>query len=455
MQRVTAPPVYDIVGAIDAAPWSGRQKFALAMCALAVILDGFDNQILGFAIPGMIKEWGVARADFAHVLALGFLGMTVGTPIGGLLGDRIGRKPTLVLAVLVFGAATAAAALSRGIFDLSMARTIAGIGLGGAMPAATTLIAELTPERRRSLAVTLGIVCIPLGGLVGGLIAAQVLPLHGWRALFVIGGVAPVLVGLILMALLPESPQFLARKSGNAKRVAQRLQAIGCDVPDNAVFIDSSTIKVDRPSFRALFGGAMTRDTLALWGAFFFCLLPLYVLYAWTPTLLTGAGIGIAIASTAVAIFNLGGILGSLFTAFLIGRLGSRIALLGMLAGAVVSALLLATIDLGPESRTAFMTCLFAEGFFILGVQVTLYALAAFVYPTAIRSTGVGATAGVGRIGAIISSYVGATVIAAGSGNFFVAVAICLGLSFASLAMLGRHIPRTGTPQTTGKALAV
>lgn len=167
------------------------------------------------------------------------------------------------------------------------------------------------------------------------------------------------------------------------------------------------------------------------------------MIYAWTPTLLTNSGIEIARASTAVAIFNLGGILGSLVTAFLIGKFGSRFALIVMLAGAVAAAVVLATLDLAAISPMALMSSLFIEGFCILGVQVTLYALAAYIYPTAIRSTGVGATAGVGRIGAIISSYVGAAVAGLGSTNFFLAVGGCLAVSLLSLAIVRRHIPRS------------
>lgn len=182
------------------------------------------------------------------MLALGFLGMTIGTPIGGILGDRIGRKPTLVLSVMLFGVATAAIALANGILELSIYRTLGGVGMGGAIPAATTLIAEMTPARRRSLAVTLGLICIPIGGLAGGLIAAQLLPVYGWRSLFLVGGGAPFLVSFILMAVLPESVQFLARKSGNADEVTRRLREIGCDVPAGANFIDTSATKAERPS---------------------------------------------------------------------------------------------------------------------------------------------------------------------------------------------------------------
>lgn len=456
MQASSPPqtrPVYDIIGAIDAARWSGKQKIALALCALAIILDGFDNQILGLAIPGMIKDWGVEKADFAHVLALGFLGMTIGTPIGGILGDRIGRKLTLVFSVMLFGATTLAIAFANGLVDLTIYRALGGIGMGGAIPAATTLIAEMTPARRRSLAVSLGLICIPIGGLLGGMIAKELLPIYGWRSLFLVGGGLPLLVSFILLAVLPESPQFLARKTGNSAEVTRRLRELGCEVPDGCTFAGAAADK-KRSSLGALFEGGMPRNTLALWGAFFFCLLPVYVIYAWTPTLLTTSGIEIATASSAIAVFNLGGVLGSLITAYLIGQVGSRTALLSMLTGAVAASVLLSTLDLASVSKTILMAGLFVQGLCILGVQVTLYAVAAYVYPSEVRSTGVGATAGVGRIGALISSYVGAAVTAAGSANFFIAVAACLAVSLVSLSLLRRHIPRSSELEAAPVAAA-
>src|SRR5262249_45341241 len=145
-----------------------------------------------------IKEWSVTRGDFAPALALGFVGMTIGTPIGGVLGDWLGRKFALIASVFLFGAATLVISFVHSVGEVGLYRFLAGLGLGGALPAATTLIAEFTPKRNRSLSVMLGIVCIPLGGMIGGVLAAQLLPEYGWRMLFVVSGILPMIVAAIL-----------------------------------------------------------------------------------------------------------------------------------------------------------------------------------------------------------------------------------------------------------------
>jgi MFS transporter, AAHS family, 4-hydroxybenzoate transporter len=164
--ETTQQPVIDIGSLAEQGIWSTSRKQVLLLCALAIVLDGLDNQILGFAIPSMIKEWSVTRGDFAPALALGFVGMTVGTPIGGIVGDWLGRKVALIASVFLFGAATLAIAAAHGVGEVSLYRFLAGLGLGGALPAATALIAEFTPKRNRSLSVMLGIVCIPIGGVL-------------------------------------------------------------------------------------------------------------------------------------------------------------------------------------------------------------------------------------------------------------------------------------------------
>ncbi|MFT4255223.1 MAG: MFS transporter [Caulobacter sp.] len=427
---------------LDHGPWGGYQKLVLFMTALAVILDGFDNQVLGFAIPAIVKEWGVSRAAFAPIFAIGFLGMSLGTALGGVLGDRAGRRTALIAAVALFGVSTLASAFAPDLVWLGVLRTISGFGLGAAMPNATTLIAEFSPTRRRSLAVTLGIVCIPLGGLVGGLIAAHTLPSLGWRALFVMGGVAPLILAVVLALWLPESPRFLAARPGRAGELDKVMARMG-HAHDGGGFSDHGEQQVARASFGQLFDKAFRLDTVALWGAFFFCILSTYVVFSWAPSMLSAAGFDLAVSSNGLAAFNLGGVLGAVAGAWAILRYGSRASMLAMAAGAVISCALLALTPLDAGHGAArLMAGLFVAGAFINGVQTTLYALAAQVYPAAVRATGVGATAAVGRLGAIVSSFVGAAVVSTGGAAFFGAFALTMTFTLVSLALIRRHAPR-------------
>ena len=153
------------------------------LAALAVIFDGFDIQILGFAIPSIMREWHVARSAFAPIAALGLAGMAAGSPFAGYCGDRFGRRATLIGCVLLFGVVTFATAFCSTLPELGILRVLAGLGVGGALPNASALTAEFAPLRRRALAVTLTIVCVPLGGMIAGLTAVHVLPTLGWHAL--------------------------------------------------------------------------------------------------------------------------------------------------------------------------------------------------------------------------------------------------------------------------------
>ena len=354
----------------------------------------------------------------------------------GVLGDRVGRKIALVGSVILFGLATAAIALAHGPSDISLYRFIAGLGLGGALPAATTLIAEFTPKRRRSLSVMLGIVCIPIGGMIGGLLAAQLLPVYGWRSLFVVSGLAPMVVALVLAFALPESPQYLLRRGADRRRLDASVRALGGAVPAGSHFVDQCDATIARASFGALFEGAYRRSTLALSLAFFFCLLPVYVLYAWAPT---SKGIDIKLASLGLSLFNFGGVAGCIAAAWAIGRYGSRIGILTMAGAAALGAAILSLIPLSASSQSVLMPLLFVEGFFLLGAQGSLYALATHVYPTSIRSTGVGAAAGFGRAGAIVSAYIGSAALGYGSEAFFGVIVTCLVLTFVAVGVVNLH----------------
>jgi AAHS family 4-hydroxybenzoate transporter-like MFS transporter len=203
----------DIGRILDDGPWTGLQKLVVLLAAFAIIADGFDGQLIGYAIPSLMAEWGVSRGEFAPVVASGLVGMGIGTACAGLFADRFGRKFALIASIVVFGVATCAIGFSQNIWQVALIRFIAGLGVGGALPTATTVTAEFTPLRHRTLAITATIVCVPFGGMLAGFVAGHVIPLYGWRGLFWIGGAIPLILPLILIVKLPESPRFLAHNS--------------------------------------------------------------------------------------------------------------------------------------------------------------------------------------------------------------------------------------------------
>src|SRR3989475_8780890 len=229
----------DVGYVIDEGRWTTYQKLLILGAALTIILDGVDNQLLGNAVPSLMKEWSLPRGAFSTVLALSPCGMMIGGAVGGMLGDRIGRRTALLFSMIAFAALTLAISTVNGVMLLGILRFLAGLGLGGAMPNAAALASEYVPRRQRPFAVTLTIVCIPLGGTLAALLSAQVLPVYGWRTLFVVGGIIPIALALILFKLLPESPRYLASRRERWSELIAMLRKLGHNVPNDAAFVEA------------------------------------------------------------------------------------------------------------------------------------------------------------------------------------------------------------------------
>jgi AAHS family 4-hydroxybenzoate transporter-like MFS transporter len=443
-QESLNPPPLDVGRLLDEGQWGTYQKWLIFLTALAIIFDGIDNQLLGVAIPAIMQEWSVPRAAFAPVVSIGLAGMMLGGALAGVAGDRIGRRTALLGSMALFGLMTAAVAIAASPAQLAILRFLASAGLGGAIPNAAALAAEYVPKRHRPVAVTLTIVCVPLGATIAGLLGIRVLPLLGWRTLFLVGGLVPVVAAAVLLALLPESPRYLARHPRRRKELAQTLARMGHLVPERATIVDSTEQTTNRGSIRALVAVEWRADTFALFGAFFSCLLAVYLGFSWLPALLTSAGFDPGTASTGITAFNLGGVVGALAGSVVIGGLGSRVPMLAMTAGAIAGAVTLSLMRIDASQPVLpILVMLTITGGLINAVQTTMYALAAHVYPSAIRATGVGTATAIGRAGAMLSGYAGAWAIDyRGSTSYFLLIAAAVCVTFVSLALVGRHVPR-------------
>ncbi|HLG86759.1 MAG TPA: MFS transporter [Alphaproteobacteria bacterium] len=435
----------DVGEAIDRSPWSGLQKRVVVLAALAVVLDGIDGQLIGYAIPVLMKDWGLAREAFTFVVAAGLIAMSVGSAVAGYAADRVGRRRVIIGSVILFAVATAAIGLAQGPTAVALLRFCAGLGIGGALPSATTLVAEYTPARRRTTAVTATIVCLPAGGMLAGLFAAYVLPSLGWRALFLIGGTLPLAVALLLSFALPESVRFLARRPRRWPELALLFRRMAVPAPDDAAFTDYGEQYRERDrAVSMLFGEARTRDTLTLWAAFFLCLFAVYSAFSWLPTALSAQGLSLATAGSGLTAYNLGGVVGALLCAQAIARFGSRWSLVLCCAGGAVSAF--ALTNAGSMDPRLLVLGLGVHGLFVNAVQSTLYAVCAHVYPTAVRATGTASALAVGRLGALAAALVGAAVITArGLPAYLAMLGIAMTGVLVALALLRDHIPQHRT----------
>ena len=442
MTTVKPTPI-DVDRVLNEGRWTGYQQWLVFLTALTIIFDGFDNQLLGVALPTIMREWSVTRGAFAPVVSLGYLGMMIGGTLAGYAGDRIGRRNALLGCLAVFGVATVVIAMVNDVNTLGILRLIAGVGLGGAMPNAAAIAAEYVPLRHRPFAVTLTIVCVPLGATLAGFADIAALPTIGWRGLFLIGGATPIIAAIVFRWLMPESPRYLVRHPSRWRELAALLRRMGHDVPDQPTFVRPADSTVSQPSLMSIFGRELRVDTLALWAAFFSCLFAVYLGFAWLPTILTGAGLPSTIGSSGLTAFNLGGVVGALVGGRLLTRFGSRIIMVGMTAGAVVCALVMSRMAItGQSAVLPILVMLTLTGGLINAVQTTMFALAAHVYPTAIRAGGVGTVVAFGRLGAILVGYAGPWALEyRGSESFFWLMAAALVVTSVALATVRRHVP--------------
>jgi len=438
----------DVGKLIDEGPFTTLQKIAVFLAALSIVLDGFDGQLIGFAIPHILKEWGITRSAFAPAVAAGLVGMGIGSACAGLLADRFGRRWAVIISVLVFGMATSCVGFAPDVTTIALLRLVAGLGIGGALPSSTTVTAEFTPAKWRTFAVTATIVLYPLGGMLAGLYAGEILATHGWRNLFFIGGLLPIAYGFALIFALPESPRFLVRRSARWSELETLLGRMGRALIAHAVYTDAvEASREQRASFSSLFKDGMARDTLAIWCAFFMCLVASYSAFSWLPVMLSSAGLPLALAGSGLTAYNLGGVFGALGCALAIARFGSRWPMLICCAGAALSAFAMHGVD-ATRTPALLIIGFGVHGLFVNAVQSTMYALCAFVYPTRVRATGTSSALAFGRLGAVLSAFAGAAVISAGgAGAYLSLLAIAMLLVFVALAMVRNHIARPGNPR--------
>jgi AAHS family 4-hydroxybenzoate transporter-like MFS transporter len=364
---------------------------------LVMVLDGFDVQLIGFAAPALIADFGIQRSALGPALAASVIGMSIGAVAIGPIGDAYGRRPALLVSAALFGVMTLLSATATSVATLALWRFLTGIGLGAALPGAVALMAEFTPAKHRSQLVVMSLLGVPVGGIVGSALAAQIIPAFGWRAIFVVGGVLPVAAAIVLFFVLPESPGFLARPAKSS----------------------------------AVFARAHAGDAVVLMVAFFCSLFAAYAFFSWVPVVLTSLSFPLEQAVHAALVFNLAGVGGALLVAV------SCIAVLSMIG--------LAAMTLGADPAPgafAMFSIIAAAGFGIHSLQTGLYLVSANVFPTECRTSGVGFASGAGRLGGIVSSLAGGLLLAsAGAAGFFGAVALTLVLAVVCVLTLRRHIP--------------
>ncbi|MES2260904.1 MAG: MFS transporter [Pseudomonadota bacterium] len=388
---------------IDTRPLGRMQFWAIAMCILVAVLDGFDTQTIGMLAPAISKDLGIPIKGFGPVFSAGLVGMLIGAVVLGPLADRFGRKTMIVLSTILFGSLSLSTAYATSFEQLLVLRLITGIGLGGALPNAIALASEYAPSRHARTTVATLMCGMPLGAVLGGIISSILLPLHGWQSVFVVGGILPILVALLALGFMPESARYLIAKGGDSRQLAGIMRRIAPDLAASQAYRAPAQQRHGVP-VRELFVDGRWVDTVMLWIPYFMNLVVLYFIVSWMPAVLTGSRHPVTVGITAISLFSMGGVFGCILQGPLMNRYGARRVLLSELACYAALAL---TLAYRSESFAVVMAVSALMGVVVQGAQAGFNALAAEIYPTHMRATGVGFAVGVGRIGSICGPLAG------------------------------------------------
>lgn len=433
--HVPAAGTLDVQSFINAQPLSLYQCRIVLLCFLIVFLDGLDTAAMGFIAPALTQDWGIDRASLGPVMSAALIGMVFGALGSGPLADRFGRKGVLVVAVFLFGLFSLLSAYSSNLEQLMALRLLTGIGLGAAMPNATTLLSEYTPERLKSLLVTSMFCGFNLGMASGGFVSAKLIPAYGWHSLLLLGGVLPLLLAVVLLVWLPESARFLVVRNRGADKVKRVLAPIA---PSEVVAArdfsvpEQKTVQ-SRNVFKVIFSGTYSAGTLLLWLTYFMGLVIVYLLTSWLPTLMRDAGASMEQAAFIGALFQLGGVLSSVAVGWAMDRFNPHkvIGIFYCLAGVFAY-----FVGQSLGTVTLLATLVLAAGMCVNGAQSAMPSLAARFYPTQGRATGVSWMLGIGRFGAILGAWIGATLLGLGWNFEQVLTALMVPAAIATAAVV-------------------
>lgn len=399
---------------IDGRPLSRFQISTIALCGLILLLDGFDTQCIGFLAPAISESLSIPLKAFGPVFSSGLIGLMIAAMAMGPVADRWGRKWPVVLSAATFAVFALLTARAVSLEQLIVFRFLTGLGLGGAMPNVVALTSEYSPKRLQAVFVGMLFVGMPLGALVGAAVSYRMIPLWGWRSVFYLGGILPLVIALLLIRFLPESVRFLTAGGGNVRAISRTMRKIAPDISPAEIDL-SVHVPEPRPSEGVAVLGLFTEEralgTILLWTQFFMNLLMLYFIVNWLPGLLRQSGLAVSAGVIAVSVFSLGGIVGCLAEGRIMNSCGAYPTLL---AEFVISAMLVGLMALVTNSFATLMVVTFVLGVAIQGAQAGLNALAANFYPTAVRSTGVGWALGVGRVGSIVGPAIGGVLLSIG-----------------------------------------
>ena len=383
---------------IDHNPMSTFQVLMVAICFILNMNDGIDVLVVSFSGSEIVKEWGLSKTELGYIFSAGLMGMTVGAFFLAPLGDQIGRRKVFILSLVLITGGMLLVFVSAAYWQLLLLRFLTGMGIGGILPTMAATASEFSNNKRRDFNVGLVQAGWPVGAIFTGFFCAYAIPAYGWRFAFLFAGCISLLMLVVVWVYMTDSLDFLSKQQPeNAQqKINTLLGKMGHEgisaLPEKPRHHTTAPVK-------ALFSPEYKNSTFKLWVAIFFGFLTLYTLMSWVPNIAKEAGLPFNMATYVGIALNAGAAIGTAGLGFVAGRFGLRKTVLGFMLCAFVVMLIYGNV---PLTTALIFVTIFLIGIFVQGGFNGIYPTISRVYPTEIRTTGVGFSIGVGRFGAIL-----------------------------------------------------
>lgn len=383
---------------IDHSPMSTFQVLIVAICFILNMNDGIDVLVVSFSGSEIVKEWGLSKTELGYIFSAGLMGMTVGAFFLAPLGDKIGRRKVFILSLVLITGGMLLVFISAAYWQLLVLRFLTGMGIGGILPTMAATASEFSNNKQRDFNVGLVQAGWPVGAILTGFFCAYTIPAYGWRFAFLFAGGISLLMLVLVWVYMTDSLDFLSKQQPeNAQQKINTL--LGKMGHEGIEALPQKPLHQATAPIKALFSPEYRNSTFKLWVAIFFGFLTLYTLMSWVPNIAKEAGLPFDMATYVGIALNAGAAIGTAGLGVVAGRLGLRKTVLSFMLCAFAVMLIYGNV---PLTTTLIFVTIFLIGIFVQGGFNGIYPTISRVYPTEIRTTGVGFSIGVGRFGAIL-----------------------------------------------------
>ncbi|WP_345420664.1 MFS transporter [Pseudonocardia xishanensis] len=449
--RSTTRQTITVTQLLARSPLGARRTAYIVIGFFCVLLDGVDIGAWGFVYPHLVRDWGAGPGQITTMVTAGYITLALGALVVGPCADRWGRKPTLLVSILLFGGAMVAAASATDIVTIGVLRAVACFGLGAVFPSAIALVSEFLPQRRKALLVAIVFAGFPLGQAVVGYLAAFIVPTFGWQVLLLVGGILGLALVPVVWLFLPESIALLLRRTGDDPRAARTVDTIarstGVHGPVELVVDRDPADEWDRGGVRTVLSRKVLLTSVVVWYGYLANCTVTYVLIGYLPLIMANMAMDASASGQVIGLAGWGGAIGSLVIGYAMSRVGQYRALV---AGLVLTAVAVAAVAVGTWTLGGLLVLGFLWGLLNAGSNGGMNAFAASAFPTRARGTGLAWMHSAGKLGAIAAGLFGGLMIGAGwgIGAIFVSFAVPVLIAAAGFALLGL---RQRTPSPIGE----